>query len=100
MLTAGDGPDPSSPTGAGRVLSLIRDGEAVTRADLARRTGLARSTRAPRREGRGPPAPARRPARGGAPPPRPRLRGGRQRADGRPPADGARLQPRRRRRAR
>src|SRR3954453_7443282 len=44
MLTAGDAPDPSSPTGAGRVLSLIRDGEAVTRADLARRTGLARST--------------------------------------------------------
>jgi predicted NBD/HSP70 family sugar kinase len=30
--------------GAGSVLHLIRDGEAVTRADLARRTGLARST--------------------------------------------------------
>src|SRR3954447_24481308 len=50
MLTAGDAPDPSSPTGAGRVLSLIRDGEAVTRADLARRTGLARSTVAQRVE--------------------------------------------------
>src|SRR4051794_11939842 len=50
MLTAGEGPDPSSPTGAGRVLSLIRDGEAVTRADLARRTGLARSTVAQRVE--------------------------------------------------
>src|SRR3954462_11086489 len=50
MLTAGDGPDPTSPTGAGRVLSLIRDGEAVTRADLARRTGLARSTVAQRLE--------------------------------------------------
>jgi predicted NBD/HSP70 family sugar kinase len=32
------------------VLSLIRDGEAVTRADLARRTGLARSTVAQRVE--------------------------------------------------
>src|SRR5215217_1373689 len=50
MLTAGEGPDPTSPTGAGRVLSLIRDGEAVTRADLARRTGLARSTVAQRVE--------------------------------------------------
>src|SRR4051794_17808043 len=50
MLTAGEAPDPSSPTGAGRVLSLIRDGEAVTRADLARRTGLARSTVAQRVE--------------------------------------------------
>ena len=30
--------------GAGSVLRLIRDGEAVTRADLVRRTGLARST--------------------------------------------------------
>src|SRR3954451_21212352 len=48
MLTAGEGPDLTSPTGAGRVLSLIRDGEAVTRADLARRTGLARSTVAQR----------------------------------------------------
>jgi len=34
--------------GAGSVLALIRDGEAVTRADLARRTGLARSTVAQR----------------------------------------------------
>src|SRR4051794_20187038 len=50
MLTAGDGRDLISPTGAGRVLSLIRDGEAVTRADLARRTGLARSTVAQRVE--------------------------------------------------
>src|SRR5262245_17832129 len=50
MLTAGESPDPTSPTGAGRVLSLIRDGEAVTRADLARRTGLARSTVAQRVE--------------------------------------------------
>ena len=50
MLTAGEGQDPTSPTGAGRVLSLIRDGEAVTRADLARRTGLARSTVAQRVE--------------------------------------------------
>src|SRR5215213_4571921 len=36
------------PLGAGSVLRLIRDGEAVTRADLARRTGLARSTVAQR----------------------------------------------------
>src|SRR4051795_4225616 len=50
MLTVGDGSDPTSPVGAGRVLSLIRDGEAVTRADLARRTGLARSTVAQRVE--------------------------------------------------
>jgi predicted NBD/HSP70 family sugar kinase len=50
MLTAEESRDPSSPTGAGRVLSLIRDGEAVTRADLARRTGLARSTVAQRVE--------------------------------------------------
>src|SRR3954464_14072468 len=48
MLTAGESHDPTSPTGAGRVLSLIRDGEAVTRADLVRRTGLARSTVAQR----------------------------------------------------
>src|SRR5215203_5611544 len=34
--------------GLGRVLRLIRDGEAVTRADLARHTGLARSTVAQR----------------------------------------------------
>jgi predicted NBD/HSP70 family sugar kinase len=38
----------SSPPGAGTVLSLIRSGEAVTRADLARLTGLARSTVAQR----------------------------------------------------
>src|SRR4051795_6813123 len=50
MLTVGDGSDPTSPTGAGRVLGLIRDGEAVTRADIARRTGLARSTVAQRVE--------------------------------------------------
>jgi len=31
-------------SGAGTMLRMIRDGEAVTRADLARRTGLARST--------------------------------------------------------
>src|SRR5215217_4705419 len=50
MLTAGESHDPTSPTGAGRVLSLIRDGTAVTRADLARETGLARSTVAQRVE--------------------------------------------------
>jgi predicted NBD/HSP70 family sugar kinase len=50
MLTAGESQEPTSATGAGRVLSLIRDGEAVTRADLARRTGLARSTVAQRVE--------------------------------------------------
>ena len=50
MLTAGESQDPTSPVGAGQVLSLIRDGEAVTRADLARRTGLARSTVAQRVE--------------------------------------------------
>ena len=38
----------SGPAGAGAVLRLIRDGDAVTRADLARRTGLARSTVAQR----------------------------------------------------
>jgi predicted NBD/HSP70 family sugar kinase len=47
MLT-GEPRTDRSPTGAGRVLRLIRDGEAVTRADLARRTGLARSTVAQR----------------------------------------------------
>ncbi len=50
MLSAGEGNGGTSPNGAGRVLSLIRDGEAVTRADLARRTGLARSTVAQRVE--------------------------------------------------
>src|SRR5215207_11407051 len=34
--------------GAGSVLRLIRDGRAVTRADLARETGMARSTVAQR----------------------------------------------------
>jgi predicted NBD/HSP70 family sugar kinase len=43
------GADRSTPIlGAGSVLRMIRDGEAVTRADLARRTGLARSTVAQR----------------------------------------------------
>src|SRR6478609_10112365 len=37
-------------TGAGSLLRLIRSGEAVTRADLVRRTGLARSTVAQRLE--------------------------------------------------
>ena len=50
MLTAGESRDPASTVGAGSVLSLIRTGEAVTRADLARRTGLARSTVAQRVE--------------------------------------------------
>ncbi|WP_121250873.1 ROK family transcriptional regulator [Solirubrobacter pauli] len=50
MLTAGESQSPSAPVGAGRVLGLIRDGEAVTRADIARRTGLARSTVAQRVE--------------------------------------------------
>ena len=36
------------PTGAGAVLHLIREGDAVTRAEIARRTGLARSTVAQR----------------------------------------------------
>jgi predicted NBD/HSP70 family sugar kinase len=39
---------PSSLTGAGAILQLIRHGDAVTRADLARETGLARSTIAQR----------------------------------------------------
>ncbi len=38
----------SSPTSAGALLRLIREGVAVTRADLARQTGLARSTVAQR----------------------------------------------------
>src|SRR3954465_3039880 len=42
-------------TGAGSLLRLIRNGEAVTRADLVRRTGLARSTVAQRLDAR--PAP-------------------------------------------
>ena len=39
---------PSSPTSAGALLDLIRNGTATTRADLARHTGLARSTVAQR----------------------------------------------------
>ncbi|MDA0180590.1 ROK family transcriptional regulator [Solirubrobacter phytolaccae] len=50
MLTAGESQSLGAPVGAGRVLGLIRDGEAVTRADIARRTGLARSTVAQRVE--------------------------------------------------
>src|SRR3954471_15973569 len=38
----------SSPTSAGALLRLIREGVAVTRADIARHTGLARSTVAQR----------------------------------------------------
>jgi predicted NBD/HSP70 family sugar kinase len=38
----------SSPTGAGALLQLIREGVAITRADIARHTGLARSTVAQR----------------------------------------------------
>src|SRR5690348_17511067 len=41
---------PNLMTGAGSLLRLIRNGEAVTRADLVRRTGLARSTVAQRVE--------------------------------------------------
>jgi predicted NBD/HSP70 family sugar kinase len=40
--------DQYSPAGAGAILRLIRGGEAVTRADLVRHTGLARSTVAQR----------------------------------------------------
>src|ERR1700744_3479041 len=50
MLISAESHDPATPAGAGRVLRLIREGEAVTRADLARRTGLARSTVAQRVE--------------------------------------------------
>jgi len=39
---------PATPAGAGDVLRLIRHGGGVTRADIARRTGLARSTVAQR----------------------------------------------------
>ena len=42
------GPTQSSQTSAGALLRLIREGVAVTRADLARETGLARSTVAQR----------------------------------------------------
>ena len=41
-------PTQSSQTSAGALLRLIREGVAVTRADLARETGLARSTVAQR----------------------------------------------------
>jgi predicted NBD/HSP70 family sugar kinase len=37
-------PPAATPTGAGSLLKLIREGEGSTRADLAKRTGLARST--------------------------------------------------------
>jgi predicted NBD/HSP70 family sugar kinase len=37
-----------NPTGAGAILRLIREGDVTTRADIARRTGLARSTVAQR----------------------------------------------------
>src|SRR3954470_24074077 len=40
----------SSPTGPGALLQLVRDGRATTRAELARYTGLARSTVAQRVE--------------------------------------------------
>ena len=42
------GAAPSSPNSAGALLRLIRHGTAITRADLARETGLARSTVAQR----------------------------------------------------
>src|SRR3954468_24392312 len=82
------GADGSSPTGAGRVLRLIREGQAVTRADLARRAGLARSTVAPA-VGR---ALDGRPAAGQADRASPRVRGRRARFNGRPAADRARVQ--------
>ena len=44
----GNGDQPLMLMGPGSLLRLIRSGEAVTRADLARRTGLARSTVAQR----------------------------------------------------
>ena len=64
---------PSSPTSAGALLRLIREEVAVTRADLARVTGLARSTVAQRVDAL---------LRAG-----PRLRGRRQRLDGWTPTD-------------
>src|SRR3954451_12862898 len=49
MAQDANGPDrPAALVGAGSVLRLIREGDAVTRAELARRTGLARSTVAQR----------------------------------------------------
>jgi predicted NBD/HSP70 family sugar kinase len=47
-MTAELAPVRSSPTSAGALLALIREGVAVTRADVARHTGLARSTVAQR----------------------------------------------------
>jgi predicted NBD/HSP70 family sugar kinase len=49
-MPSNDGVKESGPSlaGAGSVLHLIRNGEAVTRAELSRRTGLARSTVAQR----------------------------------------------------
>jgi len=49
MRIDGDG-SPGSMTGAGSLLRLIREAEAITRADLVRQTGLARSTIAQRLE--------------------------------------------------
>ena len=48
VANIGDGEQPLTIMGPGSMLRLIRNGEAVTRADLARRTGLARSTVAQR----------------------------------------------------
>jgi predicted NBD/HSP70 family sugar kinase len=48
MATQKDGGTSGWAIGAGSVLRLIRDGRAVTRAELARQTGLARSTVAQR----------------------------------------------------
>ena len=79
-------PPSASPTSAGALLHLIREEVAVTRADLARVTGLARSTVAQRVDT----LLAK----------RARLRNGRQRLDRRPSAERAGLQPRRRRRPR
>src|SRR4051812_43213083 len=45
-----ENPGQSSPTGPGALLQLVRDGRATTRAELARYTGLARSTVAQRVE--------------------------------------------------
>jgi DNA-binding IclR family transcriptional regulator len=49
MRVNGNGASGST-TGAGALLRLIRDGQAVTRADLVRLTGLGRSTVAQRLE--------------------------------------------------
>src|SRR3954462_9968884 len=45
-----ESPSQSSPTGPGALLQLVRSGHATTRAELARYTGLARSTVAQRVE--------------------------------------------------